>query len=149
MSARKQKSTGAFLASGGNNGPSGASEAVCRPEYSTEYNIRLTLSGQVDCWRADIGISYIVYYLTVVIMVGHILLPNFIKNHVRVDREFAMQAISWLSGFCSAQMSVTSWFHCHRYPMEHGIVTDWNDMERIWQYIYSKDQLKTSSEEVT
>ena len=32
--------------------------------------------------------------------------------------------------------------------MEHGIVTDWNDMERIWQYIYSKDQLKTSSEEV-
>lgn len=29
-----------------------------------------------------------------------------------------------------------------RYPMEHGIVTDWNDMERIWQYIYSKDQLQ-------
>ena len=25
-----------------------------------------------------------------------------------------------------------------RYPMEHGIVTDWNDMERIWNYIYSK-----------
>lgn len=25
-----------------------------------------------------------------------------------------------------------------RYPMEHGIVTDWNDMERIWTYIYSK-----------
>lgn len=32
--------------------------------------------------------------------------------------------------------------------MEHGIVTDWNDMERIWQYIYSKDQLQTFSEEV-
>lgn len=27
-----------------------------------------------------------------------------------------------------------------RYPMEHGIVTDWNDMERIWNYIYSKVQ---------
>lgn len=25
-----------------------------------------------------------------------------------------------------------------RYPMEHGIVTDWNDMEHIWGYIYSK-----------
>lgn len=25
-----------------------------------------------------------------------------------------------------------------RYPMEHGIVTDWNDMERIWTHIYSK-----------
>lgn len=25
-----------------------------------------------------------------------------------------------------------------RYPMEHGIVTDWNDMEHIWSYIYSK-----------
>jgi len=35
-----------------------------------------------------------------------------------------------------------------RYPMEHGIVKDWNDMERIWQYIYSKDQLHTFSEEV-
>ncbi|XP_074641037.1 alpha-centractin [Tubulanus polymorphus] len=34
-----------------------------------------------------------------------------------------------------------------RYPMEHGIVTDWNEMERIWQYIYSKDQLQTFSEE--
>jgi len=34
-----------------------------------------------------------------------------------------------------------------RYPMEHGIVRDWNDMERIWQYIYSKDQLQTFSEE--
>ncbi|EEB18461.1 alpha-centractin, putative [Pediculus humanus corporis] len=34
-----------------------------------------------------------------------------------------------------------------RYPMEQGIVTDWNDMERIWQYIYSKDQLQTFAEE--
>ncbi|XP_064118234.1 beta-centractin [Macrobrachium rosenbergii] len=34
-----------------------------------------------------------------------------------------------------------------RYPMEHGIVTDWNDMERIWHYIYSKDQLQTFAEE--
>ena len=32
--------------------------------------------------------------------------------------------------------------------MEHGIVRDWDDMERIWQYIYSKDQLQTFSEEV-
>ena len=42
------------------------------------------------------------------------------------------------------KIGYTSW--C-RYPMEHGIVTDWNDMERIWQYIYSKDQLQTFSEE--
>ncbi|XP_032457127.1 actin-related protein 1 isoform X4 [Nasonia vitripennis] len=34
-----------------------------------------------------------------------------------------------------------------RYPMEHGIVNDWNDMERIWSYVYSKDQLSTFSEE--
>ncbi|KAJ3294635.1 Actin-2 [Borealophlyctis nickersoniae] len=33
-----------------------------------------------------------------------------------------------------------------RYPMEHGIVTDWDDMERIWQYIYT-EELKTLSEE--
>lgn len=34
-----------------------------------------------------------------------------------------------------------------RYPLEHGIVTDWEDMERIWQYIYT-EELKTLSEEV-
>jgi len=34
-----------------------------------------------------------------------------------------------------------------RYPMEHGIVTDWADMERVWQYVYSKDQLQIYPEE--
>jgi len=34
-----------------------------------------------------------------------------------------------------------------RYPLAHGIVTDWADMEKIWQYIYT-DELKTLSEEV-
>ncbi|OLL23656.1 Actin-2 [Neolecta irregularis DAH-3] len=33
-----------------------------------------------------------------------------------------------------------------KYPLEHGIVTDWDDMERIWQYIYT-EELKTLSEE--
>ncbi|KAJ1990579.1 centractin- actin- protein of the dynactin complex [Coemansia spiralis] len=32
------------------------------------------------------------------------------------------------------------------YPLEHGIVTDWEDMEKIWSYIYN-DELKTLSEE--
>ena len=34
-----------------------------------------------------------------------------------------------------------------KYPMEHGIVTNWNDMERIWQYVYSKNELQTFPEE--
>jgi centractin len=34
-----------------------------------------------------------------------------------------------------------------KYPMEHGIVTDWNEMEKIWHYIYSKEQLQTFPEE--
>ncbi|CDS42232.1 beta centractin [Echinococcus multilocularis] len=34
-----------------------------------------------------------------------------------------------------------------RYPIEHGIVRDWCDMEHIWHYIYSKEQLTVSSEE--
>uniref|UniRef100_A0A1D1YYG8 Actin-2 n=1 Tax=Anthurium amnicola TaxID=1678845 RepID=A0A1D1YYG8_9ARAE len=33
-----------------------------------------------------------------------------------------------------------------KYPVEHGIVTDWDDMEHIWKYIY-EDELKTASEE--
>ncbi|CAG0921547.1 unnamed protein product [Notodromas monacha] len=34
-----------------------------------------------------------------------------------------------------------------RYPMEHGIVTDWNDMEKIWQFVYSKEMLNIFPEE--
>lgn len=34
-----------------------------------------------------------------------------------------------------------------RYPLEHGIVTDWDDMEKIWQHVYT-EELKTLSEEV-
>ena len=34
-----------------------------------------------------------------------------------------------------------------RYPLEHGIVTDWDDMERIWHFVY-QEELKTLSEEV-
>lgn len=34
-----------------------------------------------------------------------------------------------------------------RYPLEHGIVTDWDDMERIWQHVYT-EELKTLSEDV-
>ncbi|RSH82783.1 Actin-2 [Apiotrichum porosum] len=33
-----------------------------------------------------------------------------------------------------------------QYPMEHGVVTDWDDMERIWNWVYS-DGLKALSEE--
>lgn len=33
-----------------------------------------------------------------------------------------------------------------RYPLEHGIVTDWDDMEKIWQHVY-EGELKTLSEE--
>ncbi|KAJ3379383.1 Actin-2 [Entophlyctis sp. JEL0112] len=33
-----------------------------------------------------------------------------------------------------------------KYPMEHGIVTDWTDMERVWHHVYS-EELKTLSEE--
>ncbi|TLD15902.1 uncharacterized protein PgNI_01594 [Pyricularia grisea] len=33
-----------------------------------------------------------------------------------------------------------------RYPLEHGIVTDWDDMEKIWGYVY-EEGLKVLSEE--
>jgi centractin len=35
-----------------------------------------------------------------------------------------------------------------KYPVEHGIVTDWEDMERIWAWTYS-EELRTLSEEVS
>lgn len=33
-----------------------------------------------------------------------------------------------------------------KYPLEHGVVTDWSDMERIWSYIYA-EELKVQSED--
>ena len=35
-----------------------------------------------------------------------------------------------------------------KYPMEHGIVTDWEDMEKIWRHVYEKE-LGTPIEEVS
>ncbi|CAH0476495.1 unnamed protein product [Peronospora belbahrii] len=34
-----------------------------------------------------------------------------------------------------------------QYAMEHGIVTDWNSMHRVWQHVYSKDMLNVQSED--
>ena len=33
------------------------------------------------------------------------------------------------------------------YPMEHGIVQNWGDMERIWQHVYSRENMNIASEE--
>ena len=33
-----------------------------------------------------------------------------------------------------------------KYPLEHGIVTDWDDMERIWNYVYDQE-LKVNAED--
>ena len=32
-----------------------------------------------------------------------------------------------------------------KYPIEHGIVTDWKDMEALWRYV--SDELKVSFKE--
>ncbi|RLO12237.1 hypothetical protein DYB28_011915, partial [Aphanomyces astaci] len=34
-----------------------------------------------------------------------------------------------------------------KYAMEHGIVTDWDRMQRIWEHMYSKDMLNITSDE--
>lgn len=33
------------------------------------------------------------------------------------------------------------------YPIEHGVVQNWSDMERLWSYVYSKDNLNVPSED--
>jgi centractin len=35
-----------------------------------------------------------------------------------------------------------------KYPIEHGVITDWDDMERIWSYMYT-EELKVIPEEVS
>lgn len=33
------------------------------------------------------------------------------------------------------------------YPMEHGVVNDWNDIETLWSYLYGKQELDLNAEE--
>ncbi|CAM9091382.1 unnamed protein product [Heterosigma akashiwo] len=33
------------------------------------------------------------------------------------------------------------------YPMEHGVVTDWGDMEKVWAHVYARENLNVASEE--
>jgi hypothetical protein len=33
------------------------------------------------------------------------------------------------------------------YPMEHGVVLDWQDMEKVWAHIYSREHLNVPTEE--
>ena len=35
-----------------------------------------------------------------------------------------------------------------KYPMDHGMVMNWDDMERIWNWVYA-EELGTLSEEVS
>ncbi len=75
------------------------------------------------------------------------------KSDYNLDKEFWFHAVKCYNNV-KAGVIVLFCVQEHRgllsvrYPMEHGIVKDWNDMERIWQYVYSKEQLQTFSEEV-
>ena len=31
-------------------------------------------------------------------------------------------------------------------PMEHGTVTNWEDMERIWQFVYAEENLNLATD---
>jgi centractin len=33
------------------------------------------------------------------------------------------------------------------YPMEHGVVVDWQEMEQVWGHLYSRDNLNVPSED--
>lgn len=35
-----------------------------------------------------------------------------------------------------------------KYPIQHGVVQDWNDMEKVWRHVYSKEQLHIQPEGV-
>lgn len=34
-----------------------------------------------------------------------------------------------------------------QYPMEHGVVRDWADMERVWAHVFWKDNLNVAPSE--
>ena len=33
------------------------------------------------------------------------------------------------------------------YPIEHGVVQNWSDMERLWSYVYSREGLNVPTED--
>lgn len=72
-------------------------------------------------------------------------IPNFIgrPKHARVMPGGELVGDTFMGPKAEGYRGVLRLSH----PMEHGIVNTWDDMEKLWGYLYEKDQLGLSSEE--
>jgi centractin len=59
-----------------------------------------------------------------------------------------MAGVSELDCFIGKQAQEMRGLLSLRYPIEHGIVQDWEDMEKIWSFLYA-EELKCASEDVS
>ena len=70
----------------------------------------------------------------------------------RETRDNSIGTSARISGNSNSNVFVGNIVHQHRgafkinYPMEHGIVTNWADMERVWAHVYAKNHLNVNPE---
>ena len=71
--------------------------------------------------------------------------PSFVgrPKHVRVMLQSRVEGDTFLGTEAEEHRGIMRL----EYPMKHGIVENWADMEKIWSYVYSKTNLGVSSEE--
>lgn len=71
--------------------------------------------------------------------------PSFVgrPKHVRVMLQSRVEGDTFLGKEAEEHRGIMRL----EYPMKHGIVENWADMEKIWSYVYSKTNLGVSSEE--
>ncbi|GBG24515.1 Actin-like protein [Hondaea fermentalgiana] len=74
-----------------------------------------------------------------------IVFPSFVgkPKHLRVMLQTKLEGDSFVGKTAEEHRGVLSL----EYPMEHGVVRDWDAMEKIWSHVYSSENLDISSEE--
>lgn len=72
-------------------------------------------------------------------------IPNFVgrPKHVRVMPGGELIGDAFMGPKAEGHRGVLRLSH----PMEHGMVNSWDDMEKLWAYIYEKDQLGLNPDE--
>ena len=71
--------------------------------------------------------------------------PSFVgrPKHVRIMVQSRVEGDMFLGNDAEAHRGIMRL----NYPMQHGIVEDWSDMEKLWAHVYSKANLGVNSEE--
>jgi centractin len=76
-----------------------------------------------------------------------VVFPSFVgkPKHVRMMPGGALEGVE--SGVVGSKVEEHRGLFKIQYAMEHGVVTNWAEMEKVWEHVYSRENLNIASEE--